>query len=135
MLQNNQIKISLYRGEKESKRLKLRELLHGKEDKVDKEAETQYHFRISSLKAVDRNARGYSFAVLKLMFCLNCDCVQMISGKILPSVPWILIVIPGISYRESLYRGSTVKQQHFWHNRNYNKILDFDWFCARLFVA
>ena len=40
--------------------MKVRELLNSKEDKVDKEAETQYHFRISSLKAVDRNVRDYS---------------------------------------------------------------------------
>ena len=66
---------------------------------MDKEAETQYHFR-TSYKAVDRNVRNYSITVLFSMFCLNCDCVLIIS-----------------------------------FNRNFNKILDYDWLCARLFVA
>ena len=42
---------------------------------MDNEVETQYHFRISSSKAVDRNVRDCPITV----FCLNCDCVLIIS--------------------------------------------------------
>ena len=46
---------------------------------MDKEAEPQYHFRISTKKAVDRNVRDYSITALSSMFCLNCDCVLLMS--------------------------------------------------------
>ena len=42
---------------------------------MDNEAKTQDHFRISSLKAFERNVRDDSNTVLNSMFCLNCGCV------------------------------------------------------------
>ena len=76
------LKKSLYRGK--PKRIERQ--------RVDKEAyNTQHHFSASSCKAVDRNVEDYSITVMLLnsMFCLNCDCVLIISlywGEILRSV-------------------------------------------------
>ena len=46
---------------------------------MDKEAETQYCFYTSLIKAVHRNIKDYSITVLNSMFCLNCDCFLIIS--------------------------------------------------------
>ena len=60
-----------FHHKKESKILKLIELLNDKEYnikriKLIKRLRTQHHFRISWYKAVDRNIRDYSIAVMLL---------------------------------------------------------------------